>query len=105
VLANCEADLHAARLVQRADPGRFSVYIDPGTFGTHHVTSATTEIQCEAFGGTFGPFAALLRQHFPAGTQVNLPNDNPFPLLDPASLGGRESLGGVGDCDGTCRGG
>lgn len=28
----------------------------------------------------FGPFAALLQRHFPAGTPVNLPNDNPFPL-------------------------
>jgi len=43
----------------------------------------------------FGPFAALLQRHFPAGTPVNLPNDNPFPLLDPASWGGWESLGGV----------
>jgi hypothetical protein len=28
----------------------------------------------------FGPFAALLQRHFPAGTPVNLPDDNPFPL-------------------------
>jgi hypothetical protein len=43
----------------------------------------------------FGPFAALLQRHFPAGTPVSLPNDNPFPLLDAASWGGWESLGGV----------
>jgi hypothetical protein len=43
----------------------------------------------------FGPFAALLQRHFPAGTAVNLPNDNPFPLLDAASWGGWESLGGL----------
>jgi hypothetical protein len=43
----------------------------------------------------FGPFAALLQRHFPAGTPVHLPNDNPFPLLDPASWGGWESLGGT----------
>jgi len=53
----------------------------------------------------FGPFAALLRQHFPVGTQVNLPNDNPFPPLDPAVWAGPESLGGVGNCDRTCHGG
>jgi hypothetical protein len=28
----------------------------------------------------FGPFAALLQRHFPVGTPVTLPNDNPFPL-------------------------
>lgn len=43
----------------------------------------------------FGPFAALLQRHFPAGVTVNLPNDNPFPLLDAAQWGGWESLGGV----------
>ncbi len=44
----------------------------------------------------FGPFAALLQRHFPAGTPVTLTGtDNPFPLLDPASWGGWESLGGV----------
>src|SRR6516225_4965854 len=43
----------------------------------------------------FGPFAALLQRHFPAGTPVTLPNDNPFPLLDAASWGGWESLGGT----------
>ena len=44
----------------------------------------------------FGPFAALLQRHFPAGTAVNLAGtDNVFPLLDPASWGGWESLGGL----------
>ena len=28
----------------------------------------------------FGPFATLLQRHFPSGTPVTLPNDNPFPL-------------------------
>ena len=44
----------------------------------------------------FGPFAALLQRHFPVGTPVNLAGtDNVFPLLDPASWGGWESLGGI----------
>ena len=44
----------------------------------------------------FGPFAALLERHFPTGTPVSLPGtDNVFPLLDPASWGGWESLSGV----------
>jgi len=44
----------------------------------------------------FGPFAALLQRHFPAGRPVNLgSSDNPFPLLDPAAWGAWESLGGV----------
>ena len=44
----------------------------------------------------FGPFAALVQRHFPAGTPVNLSGtDNVFPLLDPASWGGWESLGGI----------
>ena len=44
----------------------------------------------------FGPFAALLQRHFPAGTAVNhAGTDNVFPLLDPASWGGWESLGGL----------
>src|SRR6266567_4475090 len=43
----------------------------------------------------FGPFAALLQRHIPQGTPVTLSNDNVFPLLDAASWGGWESLGGV----------
>ena len=44
----------------------------------------------------FGPFAALVQRHLPAGTPVTLTGtDNVFPLLDPASWGGWESLGGV----------
>jgi hypothetical protein len=43
----------------------------------------------------FGPFAALLQRHIPQGTAVTLSSDNVFPLLDPASWGGWESLGGV----------
>jgi hypothetical protein len=217
VLANCEADLFALRgWFGGGDPGRVSVYIDPGSFGAYHATCTATEIHCAAFGETdtdlvnmvtvaeadevmmavqnagwncgasageglsrvlaaqrypaeldrfasasswlnsarpdwvsttegtdrdyvsigcatlfinylryqlhvslarivqaggttlqaayqhltgsadaFGPFAALLQRHFPAGPHVDLPGDNPFPLLDPASWGGWESLGGV----------
>jgi hypothetical protein len=217
VLANCESDLFALRgWFGGVTPGRFSVYIDPGSFGAYHANCAATEIHCAAFGGTdgalenmlnvaeadevmmadqgagwncgasageglsrvlatqrypaeldgfasasswlnsarpdwvtnteqtdrdyvsigcatlflnylryqlhcslarivqaggatlqhayqhltgsadaFAPFAALLQRHFPAGTPVNLANDNPFPLLDPASWGGWESLGGI----------
>jgi hypothetical protein len=43
----------------------------------------------------FGPFAALVQRHLPAGTAVTLPGDNVFPLLDAASWHGYESLGGV----------
>jgi len=46
--------------------------------------------------GAFSAFAALVQRHYPAGTPVNLPGtDNVFPLLDAASWGGWESLGGV----------
>ena len=43
----------------------------------------------------FGPFAALLQRHFTPGLDVDLPGDNPFPLLDPAGWGAWESLGGL----------
>ena len=217
VLASCEADLSALRgWFGAADPGRFSVYIDPGSFGAYHATPAATEIHCAAFGETdpdlvnmvylaqvgevmmtardagwncgasageglsrvlaaqrypaelngfasasswlnstrpdwvsatadtdrdyvsigcatlfinylryqlhislarivqargttlqavylqltgsadaFGPFAALLQRHFPPGEPVDLPDDNPFPLLEPARWGGWASLGGI----------
>ncbi len=32
----------------------------------------------------FSDFAALLARHYPPGTAVNLPDDDPFPLLDPS---------------------
>ena len=40
-------------------------------------------------------FTTLLQNHFPAGAPSGLTTDNPFPLLDPASWGGWESLGGI----------
>ena len=40
-------------------------------------------------------FKGLLDRHFPPGTPSGLTNDNPYPLIDPASWGGWESLGGV----------
>ena len=217
VLVNCEADLFALRgWFGGVDPGRFTVYIDPGSFGAYHATCTATEIHCAAFGETdgalvnmasvaeaaevmmaaqnagwncgasageglsrvlaaqrypadldgfasasswlnsarpdwvsttqdtdrdyvsigcatlfinylryqlhiglarivqargttlqavyqhltgsadaFGPFAALLQRHFPAGPDVELAGDNPFPLLDPAGWDAWESLGEI----------
>ena len=44
----------------------------------------------------FAPFAALIQRHYPAGTPVTLTGtDNIFPLLDPGSWGGWESLSGI----------
>ncbi len=41
-------------------------------------------------------FKGLLQAHFPEGTPTSLGNDNPFPLLNPASRwSGWESLGGI----------
>lgn len=218
VLANCEWDLAQLRgWFGGVAAGRFSVYIDPGSFGAYHANCSATELHCAAFSGTdgalenmlnvaevdevmmanqgagwncgasageglsrvlatqrypasldgfasasswlnsnrpdwvtqtdstdrnyvsigcatlflnylryqlhlslariveaggttlqqtyqrltgsanaFGPFSALLQRHFPAGTPVTLTGtDNVFPLLDQASWGGWESLGGI----------
>lgn len=40
-------------------------------------------------------FEGQLNNHFPPGAPSGLANDNPYPLLDPASWGGWESLGGI----------
>jgi hypothetical protein len=217
VLANCEWDLFKLRGWFGVGAGRFTIYIDPGSFGAYHANCSATELHLAAFGGTdgalvnmvnvaeadevmmanqaagwncgaspgeglsrvlatqrypaeldgfataaswlnsarpdwvtntentdrdsvstgcatlflnylryqlhislarivraggttlqqtyqrltgsanaFAPFNALVQRHFPAGTTVNLPGtDNVFPLLDPASWSGWESLGGI----------
>ena len=61
VLANCESDLFALRgWFGGVTPGRFSVYIDPGSFGAYHANCAATEIHCAAFGGTDGALVNML---------------------------------------------
>src|SRR5260370_23497522 len=61
VLANCEWDFFELRgWFGGVAAGRFSVYIDPGTFGAYHANCAATEIHCAAFGGTDGALENML---------------------------------------------
>jgi hypothetical protein len=61
VLANCEWDLFELRgWFGGVAAGRFSVYIDPGSFGAYHANCAATEIHCAAFSGTDGALVNML---------------------------------------------
>ncbi len=61
VLANCEFDFAQLRgWFGGVAAGRFSVYIDPGSFGAYHANCAATEIHCAAFGGTDGALENML---------------------------------------------
>src|SRR5262245_29790749 len=55
VLANCEKDFAQVQAwFGGIAAGRFTVYIDPGSFGAYHASCSATEIHCAAFGGTDG---------------------------------------------------
>ena len=61
VLANCERDLFQLNgWFGGVAAGRFSVYIDPGSFGAYHATCPATEIHCAAFTGTDGQLVNML---------------------------------------------
>ena len=85
-------------LVKRGEPAEEALAARAPALGPY--TKAGSTASCRACSppsaaDAFGPFAALLQRHFQAGPHVDLPGDNPFPLLDPASWGGWESLGGM----------
>src|SRR5215469_4952854 len=53
ILGSCEPDLSQLRsFFGGVSAGRFSVYIDPGTFGAFHYGCAGTEIHCAAYNAT-----------------------------------------------------
>src|SRR5271166_4986429 len=61
VLANCEWDLFELRgWFGGVTAGRFSVYIDPGSFGAYHANCAATELHLAAFAGTDGALENML---------------------------------------------
>ncbi len=61
VLARCEQDLSQLRgLFGGVSTGRFSIFIDPGTFGAYHYSCAGTEIHCAAFSGMDGDLENFL---------------------------------------------
>ncbi|WP_266168323.1 hypothetical protein [Dyella subtropica] len=61
VLANCERDFTQMRQwFGGINAGRFSVYIDPGSFGAYHANCAATELHVAAFSGTDGNLANML---------------------------------------------
>ena len=61
VLANCERDFTQLQTwFGGIAAGRFTVYIDPGTFGAYHASCAGTELHCAAFAGTNGDLENFL---------------------------------------------
>lgn len=61
VLANCENDFTQMQGWFSGVPtGRFSVYIDPGTFGAYHANCFATEIHVAAFSATDGDLVNML---------------------------------------------
>jgi len=61
VLAKCEQDFAQLQAwFGGVAAGRFSVYIDPGSFGAYHANCAATELHCAAFSGTNGALENLL---------------------------------------------
>jgi hypothetical protein len=61
ILESCEQDLGQLRsFFGGVSAGRFSIFIDPGTFGAYHFGCADTEIHCAAFGGMDGDLENFL---------------------------------------------
>jgi hypothetical protein len=61
ILAQCEQDLARLRgFFGGVSTGRFSVFIDPGTFGAYHASCPATGIHCAAFSGTDGDLENFL---------------------------------------------
>jgi hypothetical protein len=61
ILADCEQDLAQLRgFFGGVTTGRFSIFIDPGTFGAYHASCPATQIHCAAFSGTDGDLENFL---------------------------------------------
>jgi len=61
ILGRCEQDLSQLRsFFGGVSAGRFTVLIDPGTFGAYHASCAATEIHCAAYGGMDGDLENFL---------------------------------------------
>jgi hypothetical protein len=61
ILGRCEQDLSQLRsFFGGVSAGRFSVFIDPGTFGAYHFSCAGTEIHCAAYSGMDGDLENFL---------------------------------------------
>ena len=61
VLANCESDLSKLEgFFGIANPGRYSIFIDPGSFGAYHASCPAREIHCAAFTGMSGDLENFL---------------------------------------------
>ena len=55
ILRSCEPDLSQLRsFFGGVSTGRFSVFIDPGSFGAFHSSCASTVIHCAAYNATDG---------------------------------------------------
>ena len=55
ILARCASDLAKLEsFFSVGSPGRFTVFIDPGTFGAFHSSCPGRDIHCAAFSGTDG---------------------------------------------------
>jgi hypothetical protein len=61
ILGRCEQDLSQLRsFFGGVSAGRFSIFIDPGTFGAFHLSCLSTEIHCAAFTGMDGDLENFL---------------------------------------------
>jgi hypothetical protein len=61
ILRSCEPDLSQFRsFFGGVSTGRFSVFIDPGSFGAYHTSCASTVIHCAAYSGTNGDLENFL---------------------------------------------
>jgi hypothetical protein len=61
VLANCERDFSQLQSwFGGIAAGRFTVFIDPGSFGAYHASCTATELHLAAFSGTDGDLVNML---------------------------------------------
>lgn len=61
ILGRCEQDLGQLRsFFGGVSTGRFSVFVDPGTFGAYHYGCAATGIHCAAYNATDGDLETFL---------------------------------------------
>jgi len=61
VLAQCDGDVgQVSTWFSGIAPGRFTLFIDPGTFGAYHASCAATELHLAAFDGNNGDLVNML---------------------------------------------
>ncbi|MES2114776.1 MAG: hypothetical protein V4578_06475 [Pseudomonadota bacterium] len=61
ILANCERDYgEMVGWFSGVTAGRFSVYVDPGSFGAYHANCSATELHVAAFSATDGNLVNML---------------------------------------------